>query len=102
MYKLIYITASDKKEAEKIIDILLQENLTACANFFPVESLYKWKGEMKRSKEIGIFLKTKDRLVDKIVKKVKELHSYDVPCVISIPIEKGNPEFLKWINKSTK
>jgi len=111
-YKLIYITASDQREAERIVRILLKEKLIACANFFPIESLYKWssfaeasedkKGEIKKAKEFGVIIKTKAKLVEQVIKRIKELHSYEIPCIISIPIEKGNPEFLKWIDMSTK
>jgi periplasmic divalent cation tolerance protein len=102
MYKLVYITAPNMKEARQIADILVKEKLAACINFFPIESVYRWKGKIVKDKEIAIIVKTRAGLVDKIIKKVKELHSYTVPCIISIPLEKGYSEFLKWIDNSTK
>jgi len=102
MYKLIYITASDRKEAKRIAEVLVKERLVACANFFPVESVYCWKGKVKNNKEIAIFVKTKNKLVNRVIKRVKEIHSYEVPCIISLSIEKGHPKFLKWIEESTK
>lgn len=101
-YKIIYITALDKKEAEKIANALVGERLAACVNMFPIRSIYRWKGKIERADEIGLFVKTKAKLVDKIIKRVKELHSYEVPEIISLPIEKGENFFLEWIKKETK
>lgn len=102
MYKLIYITTPNMKEAKQIAEVLVKEKLGACVNFFPIESVYYWKRKVKKDKEIALFVKTKAKLVDGVIKRVKELHSYEIPCIISIPIEKGHSEFLKWINNSTK
>lgn len=102
MLKLIYITASTKKEAEKIAEVLIKEKLAGCVNIFPIKSIYRWQEKVARTAEVGLFAKTKAKLVGKIIKRVKELHSYDIPCIISLPIEKGLPEFLKWIEKETR
>lgn len=102
MYKLVYVTTTNEKEAGKIAEILVEEKLGACANIFPIRSIYRWNGKVQRDEEVGMFIKTKAELVEKIIKRVKELHSYEVPCIISLPIEKGYINFLKWIDKSTK
>jgi periplasmic divalent cation tolerance protein len=110
MYKLIYITTANEREAKKIAEVLVRERLAACANIFPIESIYKWTsthrrrapGKIEREDEVALIVKTKAKLVDKIIERVKELHSYEVPCIISIPIEKGYQKFLDWINQSTK
>jgi len=101
-FSFVYITAATKKEAKKIAKILVSEKLAACCNIFKIESLYWWKGKIEKSGEYGIFVKTKKNLVEKIIKKVKEIHSYSVPCIISFDIKKGNKDFLNWIEKSTK
>jgi periplasmic divalent cation tolerance protein len=101
-FSFVYITAPNKKEATKIAEVLVSEKLAACCNIFKIDSVYWWKGKIEKSKEYGIFVKTKKSLVEKIIKRVKEIHSYSVPCVISLDIEKGNKDFLKWIEKSTK
>ena len=102
MFKSVYITAKDEREAEKIAITLVKERLAACVNIFPIKSIYRWKGEIQREKEVAMLVKTKDKLINKIIKRVKELHSYKVPCIVSLPIEKGYTEFLKWIDESTK
>ena len=101
-FSLIYITAPTKKEAKAIAEILISEKLAACCNIFKIDSLYWWQGKIEKSKEYGIFVKTRKILVKKIIKRVKEIHSYSVPCIISFNIEEGNKDFLTWIEKSTK
>lgn len=101
-YKLICITASSKKEARKIVEILIKEKLAACGNIFKIDSIFRWRGKIEKAKEFGIFVKTKRNLVEKIIKKVKEIHSYEIPCLISFDIEKGNEDFLKWIDRELR
>jgi len=98
---LVYITCPNKREAERIGKILVKEKLAACVNIFKIESFFRWKGKIERENEFGMFVKTKSPLFDKIVEKVRELHPYEVPCIISFPIEKGYKKFLDWIEKST-
>lgn len=102
MYKIIYVTTANEKEAEKIANILVEERLSACANIFPIRSIYRWKGQVEKDTEVAMFVKTKSELVDDVVKRIKESHSYDVPCIVSLSIEKGNKDFLNWIDESTK
>lgn len=101
-YKIIYVTAKDEEEAKKIGKALVSERLAACANIFPISSVYRWEGKVAEEGEAGMFLKSKKELVDKVIKRVKELHSYEVPCVIVLGVEGGNEKFLEWIGKETK
>jgi periplasmic divalent cation tolerance protein len=100
-YKLVYATTNDEKEAERIGKALLKEGLAACVNTCPIKSLYKWKGKVCKENETAMLIKTKAGLVDKVIERVKALHSYEVPCIVSLPIEKGYAKFLKWIDEST-
>lgn len=109
---MVYITTKTKGEARRIAQILVKERLAACVNIFPIESIYRWSSstktsagkwkKIKKEREFGMFVKTKKNLAEKIINRVKELHSYKIPCIISLPIEKGNKDFLKWIKKETK
>ena len=101
-YRSIYITAKDEAEAYKICRILVEERLIACANYFPINSIYRWKGNIEESAEVAIIAKTRAGLVDRLIERVKQLHSYEVPCVVSWIIEKGNQDYLKWIEESTE
>tara|TARA_B100000945_G_C20235734_1_gene527501 strand:+ start:13 stop:327 length:315 start_codon:yes stop_codon:yes gene_type:complete len=99
--KFFYITCPKKKEANKIAAFLVKNKLVACANIIhSVDSLFTWKGKVTKAKEILIVGKTMNKNVQKIVKNVKKLHSYEVPCVIFFDIRNGNTDFLKWIIKS--
>jgi periplasmic divalent cation tolerance protein len=102
-FVIIYITTKNVAEARKIANTLVKEKLVACANIIPkIESTYWWKGKIEKSNEATIILKTKKKLVKDVIKRVKELHSYTVPCIITIPITGGNKDFLNWINEVVK
>ena len=99
--KFFYITCPKKKEAHKIASFLVKKKLVACANIINnVDSVFAWKGKVIKAKEILIVGKTMNKNVQKIIKNVKKLHSYEVPCVIFFDIKNGNTDFLKWIIKS--
>lgn len=98
---IVYTTTSTKKEAEKIAKILIKEKLAACCNIFKIDSIFWWQGKIEKTKEYGIFIKTKKTIFKKIEEKIKEFHSYSLPCIISFPIEVGFKNFLNWIEKST-
>ncbi len=101
-YRSIYITAKDESEARSLGQILVGERLIACVNYFPVRSIYWWQGKVEQSGEMALIAKTRAELVDRLIQRVKELHSYEVPCIVSWVIEKGNPAFLDWIGESTE
>lgn len=98
---IIYTTTPTKKEAKKIAQILVKEKLAACCNIFKIESIFRWKGKIEKIGEFGIFIKTKKNLYKKVEKRIKEIHSYSICCVISFPINFGSEKFLKWIEEST-
>ncbi len=101
-YCLVYITTENNEEARRIGKVLVEEKLAACVNIHPIESVYRWKGNIEEDIEAAMLAKTRAGLVDEVIKRVKELHSYEVPCIISISIEKGNHDYLKWIEESTR
>ena len=101
-FSLLYITAANREEALSISHTLLGEHLIACANIHDhVTSMYRWQGEIEKSQEAVIIAKTRAILLPQIIARVKALHSYQTPCVISAPIVAGNPDFLKWIATET-
>ncbi len=99
---LIYVTAGSRNEALAIARELVNSRLAACANILAgTTSVYHWEGEVCEEDEVSMILKTRDDLVDRLVEKVKNLHSYDCPCVVSLPISSGNAAFLDWIDSET-
>ena len=98
----VFITVKDAAEARNIGRKLVEEKLIACANYFPINSIYRWKGDIEESGEFAIIAKTRAALAERLIQRVKQLHSYEVPCVVTWDIEEGNPDYLKWILESTE
>jgi periplasmic divalent cation tolerance protein len=99
---MVYITAGSLEEARKIGGSLVEARLAACANIFEgMRSVYRWEDEIREETEVVLFAKTRSELVDELVAWVKEIHSYDCPCVVALPIQAGNPAFLDWIAEET-
>jgi len=100
---LIYMTAGSFEEAKTIGKALVDERLAACVNIIDhMRSLYWWEGAVQEDLEVVMIAKTTEALVEALVAKVKSLHSYSVPCIVSIPISGGNPDFLSWIVSVTR
>lgn len=101
-YSLIYITAADAEEAKALGRALVEARLAACANVLPgIVPIFRWEGEVQEGSEAALIAKTRTDLVEQVIELVKERHSYDCPCVVALPIEKGNPAFLDWIAEET-
>ena len=101
---MVYLTCPDLETARKIGQILLDERLIACHNIFSgaLEAGFLWKGQQEKSGEIAMIVKTmEDRFVE-LNKRILAIHPYETPCVIAIQIVAGNPDFLAWINDSTR
>ena len=100
---LIYITTKDKDEARRIGKELVKARLAACVNIIDnMNSMYWWEGKIQDDQEVILIAKTKQSLVKKLIKKVKSIHSYSTPCIISLPILDGNSDYLDWLKKETK
>jgi len=96
---LIYITCKDKKEAKNIGIFLIRKRLAVCCNIFPIDSIYRWQGKIIKSGEVVLVIKTLKKNFNKIEKEVKKLHSYRVPCILEIPINRGNKAYFNWLEK---
>ncbi|MDA0675546.1 MAG: divalent-cation tolerance protein CutA [Proteobacteria bacterium] len=98
----LYVTAAGADEAARIGRTVVQERLCACANVLgPIRSFYWWDGAVREGSEVALVLKTSGGLAEQAVARVKALHSYDVPCVVALPIAGGNADFLDWIAAET-
>lgn len=98
--RLVYITVKDREEARNIGSDLVKKKFASCVNIIDgMESIYRWKGELVTDTECILIAKTTYSNVSRITKRVKELHSYDVPCVISLTLaeQEGNEEYLDWL-----
>jgi periplasmic divalent cation tolerance protein len=98
----VYITAPDAAAARSIGRALVEARLAACANIFDgMTSVYRWQGEVQESGEAVLIAKTRQQLVPALTEKVRALHSYECPCVVSLPITGGHQPFLDWIGAET-
>ena len=98
-YSIVSTTIDDLQLARKIIALLLEKRLIACAQIYPVESRYHWKGDIAEEKEWLVQMKTKTVHFSTIQKEIEALHSYEVPEIIMTPIEKANRAYLEWLEK---
>jgi len=99
----VYITAGSLVEARKVGRALIEARLAACVNILEnMRSMYHWKGKVEEDREVVLIAKTRDKLMDALVDKVKSVHSYEVPCILALPVVDGNPDFLHWIEDETK
>lgn len=97
-FKLVYMTFGSKQEARAIGKVLLEERLAAGVNIIEgVNSLYMWQGAMQDEREVVMIAKTTAEHMPALIDRVRGLHSYECPCIISLAIEGGYQAFLDWI-----
>ena len=100
---VFFVTVGNLEEEKKIARALGEEKLVACVNIIQnILSIYRWQGKVERDSEHLLLIKTIDKNIDKIIQKVSELHSYDVPDYIGLKIEKGSEKYLNWISDVVK
>jgi len=98
---MVMVTTSDRQEAFRITCHLLNEKLIACANIVgPTHSLFWWEGKIDEAKEFLIFMKSQKALFKRLSERIREIHSYKVPEIISLPITEGSQHYLDWVSAS--
>jgi len=99
--RLVLTTASSKEEARRLAKELVERRLAACVNIVPnINSIYWWKEKVEESQEFLLLMKTTESAVPKLRDAIQELHSYEVPESIVLPIEDGSEKYLNWIEES--
>ena len=99
----IYMTAGSRDEATKIGKKLVTAKLAACVNILDnMHSIYLWEGEIQDDTEVVIIAKTTEDRVAELIEKVRSMHSYECPCIVSLPVSGGHQPFLDWIAKEVK
>jgi periplasmic divalent cation tolerance protein len=100
---IVYITAGNMEEARKIAKAVVEAGLAACVNILDkMISVYRWDDQLQEDAEVVMIAKTTADQVPQLIQKVRSLHSYDCPCIISLPVLTGNPPFLDWIASQVK
>lgn len=101
-FLVIFVTAASEQEGAEIGRTLVGEGLAACANIIPqVRSVYRWKEEIWDEAETLLIIKSREELFERIRSRIRELHSYEVPEIIAIGLDKGDADYLKWIEEVT-
>ena len=102
-YIQISTTTETKEEAQKIAQFLVEQKLAACVQITgPIESTYRWRGNIETADEWLCLIKTREVLFNKVQAAIKTLHSYETPEIIAVPIVKGRKEYLNWLDDETE
>ena len=101
VFTFLYVTTKNKAEAQRISTHLLQKRLIACANIFPIESMYWWKGKIMEGKGVALILKTMKNKVAAVRKEIEQMHSYEIPCITEIDV-KPNKKYGEWLEGQLK
>jgi periplasmic divalent cation tolerance protein len=97
----VYAVFADADEAERIGRTVVEERLAACVNIFePMRSIYHWKGAVESATEVAAILKTTETQADALIDRIAGLHSYDVPCIVTWPIDRILEPYADWIEGS--
>jgi len=99
----VVVTANDADWLAHYTRLLLTDRLAACRhNISPIRSIYRWEGEVQDEGEARVALHTRAESVPEIIERTNREHTYDVPCVIAMPLVHGNPAYLEWVRDSTR
>jgi len=99
--RVVLVTTPDATVAEQLVRTLLDEGIIDCGSIVPgLDSIYRWQGQVERSAEVLLILKTTAAEVARLVARVPELHPYDVPEVLVLPVLAGHPPYLQWLGES--
>ncbi len=102
-YIQIFTTIENKEDAEKIAKSLIEKRLAGCIQIIgPISSIYWWKNKIETSQEWLCIIKSKKNLYEEIEKSIKEIHPYEIPEIIAMPIISGNKDYLKWLDNELK
>jgi periplasmic divalent cation tolerance protein len=100
---VVFVTCGSEEEALKIANALVEAHLAACVNLIaPIRSIYRWEGKIWDEKEWLLIIKTQKQRFEALEKRVRSLHSYSVPEIISLPITEGSSAYLNWIKENTE
>lgn len=99
-FVVVLITVGSAVEGERLAQALVEERLAACVNRIKgVQSVYRWQGKVEQSDEELLVVKTGKDLFDALQRRVREMHSYSVPEIIALPIERGSDDYLQWLGE---
>jgi periplasmic divalent cation tolerance protein len=101
-FLIILCATASEQEAAVLGRTLVEEGLAACANVIPqIRSIYRWKEEIRDERETLIIIKSREDLFEKIRSRIRELHTYEVPEITAVPVDKADAAYLQWIEAVT-
>ncbi|MFH1820395.1 MAG: divalent-cation tolerance protein CutA [Candidatus Nealsonbacteria bacterium] len=98
----VYVTFPDKKTAQKIGEGLIRKKLAACLNIMPIDSIYEWRGKIKKKREVASFIKTTSAKFKPVEKYILKNHPYATPCILEIKLGRIARGYLKWLKQGLK
>jgi periplasmic divalent cation tolerance protein len=99
---VVLVTAANRAEAGRIAEMLVSSRLAACVQMLPeMESVYRWKGEVEQAREILLLAKTTREKFEELDRAVREIHSYDTPEIVALPIIAASRPYLDWLKKNS-
>jgi len=102
MHAVVEVTTANEEEAKRIGRKIVEERLAACANIIPsISSFYWWKGRLEEDSESMLLLKTRVENLDRLIERIRELHSYENPAITAFTIARGSRRYLEWIDSET-
>jgi len=100
--RVVLVSLPDAAAARSLVRTLVKERLAACGSVVPgVTSVYRWEGELQEDPEVLLFLKTTEAVLPDLLRRIPELHGYDVPEILALPVSEGHPPYLAWVTEST-
>ena len=99
---VVYVTVGDQKEAENIASVIVTDRLASSVNIVDsIRSYYWWSSQVQRRQEVLLIAKTQTKLVELVIERIRAIHSYECPCILSWPIDKANLDYLEWVTRET-
>lgn len=98
---VVLTTTPSKEEARQLAKALVQNRMAACVQLLPIESFYSWNGDIQNDDEVLLLIKTQRELYAPLEAFIKEVHSYQVPEIVQLPVEAGSDTYLRWIAQVT-
>lgn len=96
--RVVLVTMPDMETGLGLSRAMVEEKLAACANLVPgITSIYRWAGEVQEDEEVLLVLKTTSSSLDRLMSRVRDLHPYDVPEILALPVTEGHPPYLSWV-----
>ncbi len=101
-YGIVLVTAATETEAKELALALVQAQLAACVSLFPIQSVYTWQGQVEQTQEWQLLIKTHLAKFPALEAKIREIHSYEVPEILALPIQQGSAAYLNWLATQVK